>query len=717
MSKLRSGPSIDHFTRLTLVTTLVLTVLGAPGGRSASAAPMKRYAAAARGDFVIFGNTMGHDCRIGTPAPVVGTVGDCGTNNIFDSAPDVLWRADEPAAGQAAANSSITNATARTAAVLKLPQGAKVFYARLYWAATMGPPVPGTDSTATLARPGVFTKSITPQSTSTQNVPNRSYQRSAEVTADVQQYGAGAYQVSFADIANLVDAGLPAGFAGWYIVVFYRLDTLPLRDMVLYDGLDVTSATTPVNFTLDGFLAPASTTGSRLGVVAFEGDNVTASDSLAVNGVKLTDAQNPADNFFNSSRSILGVAESNAGDLPQLTGTAGSMSGMDLDIVDISDKLKAGDTSIMISATGSADGAFPGAFVAAVNTRRPDFGSSFDKTVRNVSRSDGTFRRGDQIEYTLTAANQGSDGAVKATLTDTLAAGLTLVPGSLEIVSGPSAGKKTDALGDDQAEYESGTRTLTFRIGQGASATQGGKLATTDPAVVVRFLVTINQDASDTIPNQGTIASQGEYAASTNNLLFSTWNSGNGTTRATPTVINVTALPPKSSDIALTFTSARVVMGVRYTATVQNRGPDAAPQVRFTYQLPANSGLQDLDAGVGWSCIQTDTALTCVRAEPLAVDSAPPVAFSVQPLAEQLEIPYQAAAQGVDEEGQPVTDPELGNNAVSGITTELFIFNLSGGGFSCTAATARNERTHLPLAVAAVALLMLGLSMRRRRRA
>src|SRR5687768_12241039 len=111
-------------------------LLGALFG-TASADPVNRVQVAQRGDFVLIGNTLAHDCAASTPAPTVGTVGACGTpETLADAAPDIYWRADSPLAGQAEANNTIAPSAARSTAVLTLPTGARVTHAYLYWAAS-----------------------------------------------------------------------------------------------------------------------------------------------------------------------------------------------------------------------------------------------------------------------------------------------------------------------------------------------------------------------------------------------------------------------------------------------------------------------------------------------------------------------------------------------------------------------------------------------------
>jgi hypothetical protein len=121
----------------TLRVFLVLSVAGLIAASSTptpvQGAPNLRVQVNQHGDFVLIGNALGQECLSGTPAPVVGTVGACGTNTA-DSSPDVFWRADSPSNGMAEANTGIAVAQARSSAVLSLPVGAQVTHAYLYYA-------------------------------------------------------------------------------------------------------------------------------------------------------------------------------------------------------------------------------------------------------------------------------------------------------------------------------------------------------------------------------------------------------------------------------------------------------------------------------------------------------------------------------------------------------------------------------------------------------
>ena len=95
-----------------LISSLI-ALSAACGTTLVHAAPALRKQIDQRGDFVLFGNTTGFECanNAGVPAPVLGTV-DCPNVQgaaIRDTAPDVFWRSDDPAVGQARASQTFTS--------------------------------------------------------------------------------------------------------------------------------------------------------------------------------------------------------------------------------------------------------------------------------------------------------------------------------------------------------------------------------------------------------------------------------------------------------------------------------------------------------------------------------------------------------------------------------------------------------------------------------
>lgn len=336
---------------------------GQPLVQAASALRAQVYQ---HGDFALIGNTFGYDCAAGTPAPVVGTVGYCG-NNTADTAADIFWRAEDPTPGVATANSSNLNTQASSTAVLDLPQGAQVTHAYLYWSATQATSG-AVDSGATLSRVGTGAFSQGVLAAESISATNNSYRSVADVTALVQEHGTGTYRVSDVDIVNWVGIENSNLFAGWWMVVFYRLSSAPYRQLALYDGFDPVLDGSQQTVTLSGFSVPDSGRYSKLGVVAMEGDSDNNGDTMTINGNIVSDALNPPDNFFNSTRSTLGVATSVAGDLPQLTGGPRSMTGIDLDIVNITPFLLPGQTSASITASSNNDTYYLSSLVTSIVT-------------------------------------------------------------------------------------------------------------------------------------------------------------------------------------------------------------------------------------------------------------------------------------------------------------------------------------------------------------
>ena len=110
-----------------VLSVLLSTVCSLALLPTADAAPKLRYQIDQRGDMLLFGNTVGYDCRPGIPAPMVGDIdmANCGLY-LTDSSADVWWRSDEPSMGRAAGNTTITNAMARSTAMLELPAGAQI---------------------------------------------------------------------------------------------------------------------------------------------------------------------------------------------------------------------------------------------------------------------------------------------------------------------------------------------------------------------------------------------------------------------------------------------------------------------------------------------------------------------------------------------------------------------------------------------------------------
>jgi uncharacterized repeat protein (TIGR01451 family) len=494
-------------------------LVGVLAGSGALAAPTLRYSVDQRGDVLIIGNTLGHDCA-NAAAPIVpgaipNTTAQCGSNRT-DSGIDVLWRSDAPSSGTAMANTSITVANARSTAVLSIPSGATITYARLYWAAQEQSGA--ADLTVTVDRQSVFSADVTADAsfTATYSGGQFFYQSTADVTSLVQANGNGAYRLSGVSAGNPVNLNNEVNFAAWAMVVFYSLSSEPPRNLALFDGLDVVEPGSPASATVSGFLVPNSGYAARLGVIAYEGDSSFSGDTLRFNGTNLSNTTNPSSNFFNATRSSLGSAVSVSGDLPQLTGAAGSMSGIDMDVIDVTSLVSPGATSATTTADSTQDVYLIGAMVTSISTLKPIF-TSTSKSF--VDLNGGLVLPGDTVEYRITTANTGTDTATDVFVTDPLPEGITYVAGSLAV----EGTVLTDASGDDQGEYVAGTRTVKVRIGTGANASQGGTISAGGTAGTIVFRATVDANATGTITNLAAVTATGQVGGQTQ-----TFSSGNG---------------------------------------------------------------------------------------------------------------------------------------------------------------------------------------------
>jgi uncharacterized repeat protein (TIGR01451 family) len=479
-------------------------------GAAASVAPapaeaqvLERFFVEQRGDFVLVGNTLARDCAADADLLLVGSVGNCGDDDA-DSGADVLWSVAADGTG-AIANVSVGPDEAASIAVLELPEGASVTRAELYWSAQAGAGDPGG---ASFGR-GASAASISAARTSRSGADGDDYYQSvADVTALVRELGPGPYRLSGIDAASPIGLDDTTYYAGWWLVVFYALESEPVRHLALYDGFAFVTELAPSSTTLAGFEVPLDGADGKLGVVAFDGDATADGDQLRFGPEAPLGAAarlEASDNFFDGSRrDISGEPTAGAaGDRPRASGDAGSLSGIDLHVVDVGSRLEPGQTSAEVLATTTADRFFLSGLVLSVATAAPDLSIS-TQSVRDV---DGPpLRPGDELEYTIIADNAGTGAAPVVTLRAPLPAQVSYVPGSLELVAGASPGLLTDGADADRGELESGaTPAIVVRLGEGADGSDGGRLAAGE-SNRVRFRVVVASGASGSVVSQAQLS-------------------------------------------------------------------------------------------------------------------------------------------------------------------------------------------------------------------
>jgi uncharacterized repeat protein (TIGR01451 family) len=382
-----------------------------------------------------------------------------------------------------------------SAATLSLPPGAQVLFAGLYWGARADASASGRNiislkppgSTAYQTVTGTLLGTIGTSTTSP-------YAAFANVTGLVQSAGSGQYWVG----GILAITGNPVGgsYAGWALVVVYKSANEDLRNLVVYDGLANLGSGNSVTITPSGFQTPLTgPVQARLGAVAFEGDGGLTGDQLLLNTQPLSDAQNPANNFFNSSVSDLGARFTSK--VPDYV----NQMAVDVDRVDATGRIPNGATSANVRFTTTNDGYYPAVLTFAVNLYVPDLKTTFTKTVSDLNG--GQVQVGDVLEYTISFQNTGLDGATNVVLTDPIPAGTQYVPGSLQVTqnAGSPTGTFTDAAGDDIAEYDSANNRVVFRLGLGANASQGGLILPTQGATVKFRVQVLPSAAGSTVVN------------------------------------------------------------------------------------------------------------------------------------------------------------------------------------------------------------------------
>ena len=506
--------------KVTYLTGLVAGVMLSAGVGNAAPTLLKQVDQ--HGDFIAIGNTLGWDCYLGASGVssmvVVGTVSGCPNNNISDTSPDMYWVSSDTTA---IANNTNTPDNAGSTAQLNLPDGvpgSNVNHAYLIWSSS-APQNTSQTKTATLGLPGGGSSQVTTTNVVT-GVPLGSgnnnasrityfYQAVADVTGLVQANGTGPYRVSgIVSDPSFVGADRNFLYAAWSLIVFYEDYTEPLRNLTLFTGLDAIGSNTSITIPLSGFFVPHAGFDAKLGVIAYDGDERSEGDwfsfartstDVEQESFRLSGADNPATNFFNSSRTMFGVRVGTPGDLPQLTGAPGSMAGYDLDIVDVTTRLSGGDSAAFIRVGTTSDTFLLGAFITSISTYKPDFTSSTKSvtiwdTEGNVVPSGDPVHPDYTIRYTIEVTNVGNDTAEDVTFEDPLDSHVEYIPGTITI--GDVA--MTDGDGDDDAWYDDVNATVHADL---------HTIAVGDDPIVIEFDVKIL--GTGTIRNVATIVGDG----------------------------------------------------------------------------------------------------------------------------------------------------------------------------------------------------------------
>ncbi|WP_051605508.1 T9SS type B sorting domain-containing protein [Sediminibacter sp. Hel_I_10] len=244
--------------------------------------------------------------------------------------------------------------------------------------------------------------------------------------------------------------------AGWSLFVVYEDPTLPGKSITSFDGFSAISSSVNVDVPISGFRtvpAPAPVR-ANFAFAALEGDKPIENDRLVLNGVPLSAADRPANNFFNSSvtqLSALPVDNRN----PNSTNTLGFDTGV-MVVPNPSNNVIANDaTSATVRLESNQDVYFQYFFAFAVEIIEPNIVLTKiveDDLGNNIGGQ--TIGLAQSLNYVIGFQNTGNDNATNFQIRDILPINIVFdYPSDLILPAGVTV-----------SSYNPATRELIFDI-------------------------------------------------------------------------------------------------------------------------------------------------------------------------------------------------------------------------------------------------------------
>ena len=364
---------------------------------------------------------------------------------------------------------------------LNLAPCSNILYAGLYWGTGEGSMLKDSswisgEEFCKLKVPGSATyTNITSTQTDYYNNNNpvgfvyTGYQCYADITALLNTNNPnGTYTV--ADVVSPL--GKNNAYGGWTIVIAYGNPSQQSRNLTVFDGCVVVNlGNPPLDVNINGFLTPANGPVScELGAVVYDGDR-SYTDSFAFK-------QNGAPSFYNLTPN----ATANLNDMwnsvisykgavitarnPAFQNTLG----YDASIIELPNasnaQLSNNQTSATVRLSSPNEYYISQVLTTAISQYNPTF--EFDKTSTDING--GALVPGDILRYQINYQNVGNDSSTNTVILDNIPTGTSYSPGSIKI----NGIAKTDAVGDDQAEYDWVNNRVVLRVGNGANSSTGG---------------------------------------------------------------------------------------------------------------------------------------------------------------------------------------------------------------------------------------------------
>lgn len=383
---------------------------------------------------------------------------------------------------------------------LVLPAGITnptIKFARLYWGGRITTTNLGTDDanvrTVRIRKASGAYQTVTAPATQVDKVvipgtTSTAYQAYFDITAFVNANKGGTYTVGNINVNTGLTGGSGGNYGGWTIMVVYEDPSATFSNIRIYDGfILVNSSATPTSQTIQlSGLNPSSAfagqADAHMSFFAWEGDanlgatlTNPAGDYVKLNNVTVTDALNPAQNFWNGTITRNGqhVTTKNPNYINQM--------GIDIDDINIGSgyNITPGMTNMSVEFGTEADQYYPSVFGISMAANPPVVILDKTGTITGPGSANNLLYPEETITYILSGKNDGLGNAINNIVVDTIPVGLNYVPNSMFIgtAGGPQT-PLTDATGDDLGQYvvTGGKSWVKFFVGTGATATTGGTL-------------------------------------------------------------------------------------------------------------------------------------------------------------------------------------------------------------------------------------------------
>lgn len=487
-----------------------------------------------------------------------------------------------------------------SSADLNLPSCSNVLFAGLYWGATQGNDGTNTswivnETAVKLKLPGAanFVDLISTQTDYHNDVlvpglPHTGYRCFRDITSLINTTNPnGTYT-----IANVCSpAGIINTAGGWTIVIAYSDPGTIGRNLTVYDGSVIMNGGDPaLHVPITGFLTPPSGPVScELGAVVFDGDRVSVdefsfkqnSNPLVGTYTNLTpNATANLNDMWNGTISYKGSVVTTR--VPAHQNTLG----YDADIIDVPNALNAVLGNSQSSASIRFSSPSENYMIQVATTAISQYTPVFRVSKSAVDLDGGSLDPGDSIRYRVDYINGGNDASTATTIIDNIPASTTYAPNSL-IIGGVA---KTDAMGDDEAEYDFVNNRVVFRLGTGANGTTGGEISPGSSGYVTFKVYTPSSCAAatcnSTLSNRARMTYGGKLSLL--NLVDSSGVDISGCTVPNPVVNLITGSCSSLQDTILTNTcpSLQVMLPVaRYGGYSFHTGMPFSGGTRYN---PAN---------------------------------------------------------------------------------------------------------------------------------